>query len=46
MVFEGREVIVSAWWVSGFPGLALALTVVSWNLVGDGLRDCLDVRMG
>ncbi len=46
MVFEGREVIVSAWWVSGFPGLALALTVVSWNLVGDGLRDSLDVRMG
>jgi peptide/nickel transport system permease protein len=46
MVFEGREVIVSAWWVSGFPGLALALTVVSWNLVGDGLRDALDVRMG
>lgn len=46
MVFEGREVIVSAWWVSGFPGLALALAVVSWNLVGDGLRDSLDVRMG
>jgi peptide/nickel transport system permease protein len=46
MVFEGREVIVSAWWVSGFPGLAIALTVVSWNLVGDGLRDALDVRMG
>jgi peptide/nickel transport system permease protein len=46
MVFDGREVLVAAWWVSACPGLAIVGTVVSCNLVGDGLRDALDVRMG
>jgi peptide/nickel transport system permease protein len=46
MVFDGREVLVAAWWVSAFPGLAIVGTVVSCNLLGDGLRDALDVRMG
>ena len=46
MVFEGREVLLSAWWVSAFPGGAIAAAVVSCNLLGDGLRDALDVRGG
>jgi peptide/nickel transport system permease protein len=46
MVFEGREVLLSAWWVSAFPGAAIAAAVVSCNLLGDGLRDALDVRLG
>ena len=46
MVFDGREVLVAAWWVSAFPGLAIVGAVVACNLVGDGLRDALDVRMG
>jgi peptide/nickel transport system permease protein len=46
MVFEGRDVLLSAWWTSAFPGLAIVLAVVSCNLLGDGLRDALDVRMG
>jgi len=46
MVFEGREVLLSAWWTSAFPGLAIVAAVVSCNLLGDGLRDALDVRMG
>ncbi len=32
-------------WLSIFPGLAIALTVLGLNLLGDGLRDCLDPRM-
>ncbi len=46
MVFDGREVLLSAWWVSAFPGLAIAGAVVSCNLLGDGLRDAMDVRIG
>ncbi len=44
MVFEGREVLLSAWWVAAFPALAIVLVVVSCNLLGDGLRDAMDVR--
>lgn len=44
MVFEGREVLLSAWWVALFPGLALVCAVVSCNLLGDGLRDAMDVK--
>jgi peptide/nickel transport system permease protein len=35
-----------AWWMLMFPGMALVLTTLSFNLVGDGLRDALDPRMG
>jgi peptide/nickel transport system permease protein len=42
MVFEGREVLLDAWWVSTFPGLAIIVTVVAYNLLGDGLRDSFD----
>ena len=40
---DGATLIVSgAWWVSMFPGLALMLTVLCFNLMGDGLRDLAD----
>lgn len=44
MVASGRDVILDAWWITAFPGLAIVLTVMSFNLVGDGLRDALDPR--
>jgi peptide/nickel transport system permease protein len=44
MISEGREVLGQAWWVSAFPGAALALTVIAFNLVADGLRDALDPK--
>ena len=42
MIASGREYVDTAWWVSAFPGLAIMLTVVSFNLLGDWLRDTLD----
>jgi len=45
MVADGRELIVTAWWVSMFPGLAIMLTVLALNLVGDWLRDHLDPKL-
>ena len=42
MANEGRNYLAEAWWMSSFPGLAIAITVISINLVGDGLRDALD----
>jgi len=44
MVLDGMEPIRTAWWVSFFPGMAILLTVMGINLVGDGLRDALDPR--
>lgn len=44
MVAAGRDVMVDAWWITTFPGLAIVLTVMSFNLVGDGLRDMMDPR--
>ncbi len=44
MIFEGREMLLGAWWVSTFPGLAIAVTVIGYNLLGDGLRDAFDPR--
>jgi peptide/nickel transport system permease protein len=41
---EGRDFIRQAWWISVFPGLAIVVTVLALNLLGDGLRDALDVR--
>jgi len=40
-----RDYLREAWWMSTFPGLAIMLTVVSVNLLGEGLRDALDPRM-
>jgi peptide/nickel transport system permease protein len=45
MVADGRTVLDVAWWVSFFPGLAIALTVFSITLLGDWLRDRLDPRL-
>ncbi len=42
MLAEGRTYLQSAWWVSVFPGLAILLTVLGLNLLGDWLRDTLD----
>ena len=39
-----REILFGAWWLTLFPGLAIFLTVLSFNLLGDGLRDALDPR--
>src|SRR5947207_3099549 len=44
MVAEGRDLLRVAPWVSLFPGLAIGVAVLGLNLVGDGLRDALDVR--
>jgi peptide/nickel transport system permease protein len=41
-----RELLSGAWWLTFFPGMAIFLTVLSFNLVGDGLRDALDPRHG
>lgn len=44
MLFEGRGFIEQGWWMGVFPGLAIFLTVLSFNVVGDALRDALDPR--
>ncbi|MCC5578383.1 ABC transporter permease [Microtetraspora sp. AC03309] len=41
---DGRELLETAWWIPLWPGLTLTLTVLLVNLLGDGLRDTLDVR--
>jgi ABC-type dipeptide/oligopeptide/nickel transport system permease subunit len=45
MISEGRGFLVMAPWISTFPGIALMITVVGLNLLGDGLRDTLDPRL-
>jgi peptide/nickel transport system permease protein len=45
MIGSGRSVIRLAWWVSVFPGIAIFLTVLALNLVGDGLNDALNPRL-
>ncbi|MGR9169460.1 ABC transporter permease subunit [Rhizobium sp. KDH_Rht_773_N] len=45
MLAEAREFISRAWWVVTFPGLAILITVLAINLMGDGLRDALDPKM-
>jgi peptide/nickel transport system permease protein len=44
MVEEGRASLFDAWWISTFPGLAIFVTVLGFNLLGDALRDLLDPR--
>jgi peptide/nickel transport system permease protein len=46
IIAEGRDYIVDAPWISIFPGLVIAFTVLGLNLLGDGLRDVLDPRLG
>ena len=45
LVSEGIRYITKAWWISFYPGLALVYTVLSFNILGEGLRDILDPRM-
>lgn len=45
MLAESREFILRAWWVVTFPGLAILITVLAINLMGDGLRDALDPKL-
>lgn len=45
MLAEAREFILRAWWVVTFPGLAILVTVLAINLMGDGLRDALDPKL-
>ncbi len=44
MIGAGRVAIRTAWWMSAIPGVAILLTVLAINLVGDGLNDVLDPR--
>jgi peptide/nickel transport system permease protein len=45
IITSGKDNIEVAWWLSLFPGLAILITVLSYNLVGEGLRDSLDPRI-
>ncbi len=45
MLADARDLILRAWWVMTFPGLAILITVLSFNLMGDGLRDALDPKL-
>ena len=45
MIADGRGLLATAWWTALFPGIAMALTVLSVNLFGDWLRDKLDPRL-
>jgi peptide/nickel transport system permease protein len=42
---EGKDAIELAWWLSLYPGLAILITVLSYNLLGEGIRDALDPRL-
>lgn len=44
LISEGQAVLVQSWWIATFPGAALAVTVIAFNLLADGLRDVLDPR--
>jgi peptide/nickel transport system permease protein len=45
MLADGRVYLSTAWWLATFPGLAILVTVLGINLLGDGLRDSLDPRL-
>jgi dipeptide transport system permease protein len=45
MLADARELMTGAWWVVTFPGLAILITVLAFNLMGDGLRDALDPKL-
>jgi peptide/nickel transport system permease protein len=42
---EGKDAIELAWWLSVYPGVAILVTVLSYNLLGEGIRDALDPRL-
>lgn len=45
MLSAGRQYIRSAWWICVFPGLAIMISILSLNMLGDGLRDALDPKL-
>lgn len=45
ILIDGKANIEIAWWLSAFPGLAILVTVLAYNLLGEGLRDALDPRL-
>jgi len=45
MLITGKQTLGSAWWLSVFPGLAILITVLGYNLLGEGIRDALDPRL-
>jgi len=45
MISEGRSYITEQWWVSTFPGIAISLFVLGFNMLGDGIRDAMDPRL-
>lgn len=45
MLITGKQTLGSAWWLSVFPGIAILLTVLGYNLLGEGVRDALDPRL-
>lgn len=45
MLTDGQKYLRAAWWIAVFPGMAIFITVLSFNFIGDGLRDALDPRL-
>jgi len=45
MLIAGKQTLGTAWWLSVFPGLAILITVLGYNLLGEGLRDAMDPRI-
>ncbi len=45
MLIIGKQTLGSAWWLSVFPGVAILITVLGYNLLGEGVRDALDPRL-
>lgn len=45
MLITGKQTLGTAWWLSVFPGLAILITVLGYNLLGEGIRDALDPRI-
>jgi peptide/nickel transport system permease protein len=45
MLISGKQTLGAAWWLSVFPGLAILVTVLGYNLLGEGIRDALDPRL-
>ena len=46
MLADNRDYMTQSWWIAVFPGLAIASTVLAFNLLGDGVRDAYDPRAG
>ena len=45
MLTDGQKYLRTAWWIAVYPGIAIFLTVISFNFIGDGLRDAIDPRL-